>query len=285
MVTKRHPRKRQRSKSETDYGAEASQKGYKEQCYSPSLMLNVIVRSSKITNLGLLYCSKRTGSCHLGKMMLSHLLYVYCFASSWVSARAAHLAGPNYCNQTVELHSTPGVYNVVPDVDPNFVYYPENCTSTAQKIIPTGWGKTDCSAAIDAVCGTTSVNSAVVGSWTWAWHTTLGTTCQAGLYQAMDAGANDGLGLLDEQCCRVKFRAMLNILEVPTSPSQKVDAVSYNRLSMNIAPGGFPFTRAQSSSGNLVNADGMQVAAGYPSFILQGYGVPRNCGPDMEYCC
>lgn len=49
--------------------------------------------------------------------------------------------------------------------------------------------------------------------------------------------------------------------------------LSGNRLSVNIAPGGFPYTQAQYESGS-VNANGVQMTAGYPSYILQAYVIP-----------
>lgn len=44
-----------------------------------------------------------------------------------------------------------------------------------------------------------------------------------------------------------------------------------NRASINIAPGGFPFTKEQSDGDLQTDADGMQVDATLPSYILQGH--------------
>lgn len=48
-----------------------------------------------------------------------------------------------------------------------------------------------------------------------------------------------------------------------TTTTWELDPNRGNRLSVNIAPGGSPYTKAQLEGGNLVNADGMQMAAGY----------------------
>ena len=182
---------------------------------------------------------------------------------------------PFSCNGTLQQSQTPGLYNVVYDSDENFVYSPSNCTSTNQKIIPRGFPLVDCSAAIEAICGSTSKVSGTAGSWTWAWHTTQGTTCQAGFYQAIDANTN-GVGLVDTGCCLDNFRAMHGLIVNPQG-RVTLDPYAGNRLSVNIAPGGFPYTKAQySMSGNLVNADGAQIAAGHPSYILQAYDESRR---------
>lgn len=174
------------------------------------------------------------------------------------------------CNSRLQASQQPDVYNVVFDSDDLFVYNAENCASTNQKIIPSGFPVIDCAAAIEAICGTTSNVSAVAGSWTWAWHTTQGSTCQAGLYQAINADSN-GVGFLDEKCCLANFQAM-NKLLTPTpgaAGKPQLDPEAGNRLSVNIAPGGFPYTAGQYKGGKLVNEDGLQMTTGYPSYILQ----------------
>ncbi|KAL9583239.1 MAG: hypothetical protein Q9203_005164 [Teloschistes exilis] len=125
-----------------------------------------------------------------------------------------------------------------------------------------------------AACGSTSTVSAVAGSWIWAWHTDQGSTCQAGIYQAIDAGSARGAGLLDRNCCYANFRAMQRALAGgnPTDQSGLVNRDRYNRASVNIALGGFPYTKVQYANGTIDNVDGVQVTPGLPSFILQGYG-------------
>ncbi|KAL8815292.1 MAG: hypothetical protein Q9223_005557 [Gallowayella weberi] len=168
--------------------------------------------------------------------------------------------------------SKPDYHNVVYDTDPNFVYYAENCTSTTQKILPSaGWAIAECTAAIQAVCGTTSVKGGVGGSWTWGWHTTVNSiTCQAGLWQDYNAGDKGGVGWLDPSCCKNNFIAVQNELAY----KGMFDPLKGNRLSVNIVHGGFPHTEVQYDSGlesGMLNKNGAQITAGYPSYILQAF--------------
>lgn len=175
------------------------------------------------------------------------------------------------CTEVIQPSTEPGLFNVVYDTDPNFVYSTKNCTSTNQKVLPSSnWALLDCLPAISAVCGTTSTGSAVAGSWTWAWHTTQGTTCQAGLWQELAPYTTRGVGTLDSSCCEKNFQAMVDSLK----DGGAFEPSSGNRLSINIAPGGFPFTQAAYSGGSLFNANGVQTTARYPSYILQAYGGP-----------
>ncbi|KAL8921390.1 MAG: hypothetical protein Q9208_005716 [Pyrenodesmia sp. 3 TL-2023] len=192
-----------------------------------------------------------------------------------ISAQAGPLASEptaflGSCNNRLQGSQSPGLYNVVYDTDPNFVYNASECTSTNQKIIPFHWARMDCGPAIEAVCGTTTANGDAVGSWSWGWHTgSEGATCQAGLWQAIDARTN-GVGILDPICCLLYFRDMVDSLTHPGS--QGLDPAQGNRFSVNIAPGGFPYTKVQYPDGQLVNVNGAQIASGHPSYILQGYG-------------
>ncbi|KAL8804858.1 MAG: hypothetical protein Q9200_005656 [Gallowayella weberi] len=55
------------------------------------------------------------------------------------------------------------------------------------------------------------------------------------------------------------------------------DPLKGNRLSVNIAPGGFPHTEVQYDGGlesGMLNKNGAQITAGYPSYILQAVGAP-----------
>lgn len=88
------------------------------------------------------------------------------------------------CAYVITPSNQPDLFNIVYDKGPNFVYGSEKCNSTNQKVLlSTNWALLDYSPTISAVCGITSTASAIAGSWTWAWHTTSGTTCQAGLWQ------------------------------------------------------------------------------------------------------
>ncbi|KAL9602677.1 MAG: hypothetical protein Q9219_001667 [cf. Caloplaca sp. 3 TL-2023] len=184
-------------------------------------------------------------------LFVSSLVVTTTLARSYsIQDRAAVVS----CPRQLQASQTPGVNNIVFDTDNHFVYDPDNCTTTDQKIIPRGFPIVDCTPAIHAICGTTSTVSAVAGSWTWAWHTDQGATCQAGLYQAIDADSDGKVGFLDPQCCRANFEAILNAMR-----QAGLDAWDdFNRLSVNIAPGGFPFTQNQFEGGGLVNADGLR---------------------------
>ena len=152
------------------------------------------------------------------------------------------------------------------DYDRNFVYTPSGCKDTSQKIIGNQW-TLECAPAIEAICGVTSNSSnAVLGSWTWAWHTAAGSTCQAGLWQAADANAT--VGIMDQACCRRIFQTLLN-----EGQSVSLGSASPlgNRWSTNIAPEGYPYTVSESGlDGTTVNANGAQNFVGYPSYMLAG---------------
>ncbi|KAL8804069.1 MAG: hypothetical protein Q9182_002782 [Xanthomendoza sp. 2 TL-2023] len=155
----------------------------------------------------------------------------------------------------------PGRTSLIYDTDPAFVYNSSTCTSTNQKIIPPTWAN-DCGATINTICGSTADYPPLGGpavptvSWSWAWHTAQGSTCQAGLYQSADAGAVHGPGFLSETCCQDAFGKMVQGLR-----DGSIAVAHGNRLSINIAPGGFPHTVAKNENGTMVNADGKQVDA------------------------
>lgn len=211
------------------------------------------------------------------------MLLVFCvsaFVLSSVSAQTRTLGtdplGPasdpstalGSCEDRLQGSRTPGLYNIVYDMDLNFVYNASECTSTSQRIIPLDWANMDCGPAIDAVCGTTSASGGATGSWSWGWHTGAeGTTCQAGLWQAINARTN-GVGILDPRCCHLNFRDMADRLT--HLGLEGLDPSRGNRFSVNIAPGGFPYTKVQYPDGRMVNVNGAQIEPGYPSYILQG---------------
>ena len=196
-------------------------------------------------------------------LLFSGLTFVLSLA--FAQAPRESTPAPASCNDTLQASQDPGVYNIVYDSELRFVYNSSSCTSTDQKIIALSWASQDCSHAIDALCGSASANNAVTGNWIWAFHTQNGGTCQAGLYQALGAGQSD-VGFLGTDCCRQNFRAMLSLLT-----EQELDINQGNRLSVNLALGGFPHTETQYANGLTVQEDGMQMAVGYPSYILQGY--------------
>ncbi len=223
---------------------------------------------------------------------LAKMLLLFCLSSSFISSVFAlpQELGVDgvplgFCRDAIRPSSQPGLYNVVYDTDPNFVYNPANCTSTDQQILPSPeWAVDECLPAIEAVCGSTGVRPGVAGKWTWAWHGTNGVTCQAGLYQDINVNGapNGGRGFLDDFCCLQNFRAMQTSLTVSvTTPGSDpaYNARNGNRLSVNIAPGGFPFTESSDKFGTLVNVKGSQMTPGYPSYILQGYeDIPISNG-------
>lgn len=185
------------------------------------------------------------------------------------------------CPGVIQPSTEPGLYNTVYDTDPSFVYDPANCTSTDQQILPSSAWTYECFPAIEAACGSTSVRSGWPQSWTWGWHTTDGVTCQAGLYQDRNTTRqpNGGVSFLDRQCCLQNFAAMhlnrpITALQVDTNEpdaSSPYNRQNWNRLSVNIAPGGFPHTVSSDRSGSLVNVNGVQAVPGQPSYILQAY--------------
>lgn len=137
-----------------------------------------------------------------------YTLYASAVVLTFVSAQQNGGVGVGGCQSTLKAVQTTYVYNLVYDTDPDFVYDASQCTSANQKIVPSsGWALTDCTAAIRAVCGATTKAGGVAGCWTWGWHTTQGTTCQAGLHQAIDAGSSRGIGFLDQDCCEANFGA------------------------------------------------------------------------------
>ena len=174
------------------------------------------------------------------------------------------------CQNNIQMSSTPGAYSIFYDNDPNFVYTNDNCTSTDQKVIAVSWYVIDCGPAIEAACGSTSTYSAVAGSWTFGWHQTGGSACQAALYSPVKIDSAGGAGFLDSECCVKNFEAAVQALQTHHPQSPGHDYSAPNRASINIATSGFPFTRSL-YDGSLQNeATGVQVDATLPSYILQG---------------
>lgn len=161
---------------------------------------------------------------------------------------------------------TPGALTAFPDQDPHFVYSRDNCTSTSQKTISKSWTRS-CSTAIDSLCGNTNPNSAPVGHWTWAWFSDAGSACQVGLWQPEPSQPSSPVGI-SEDCCRKSFSALVMRVDGLLQAGGNVEDAP-NRGSANIAKGGYPFAKATYDSGQALT-DGVQVAQGYPSFILQG---------------
>ena len=192
------------------------------------------------------------------------------------------------CNSTLQVSSTPGVNSIILDTDPNFVNDASQCTSTTQKIISTTWANMDCRAAIEAACGVTSelASDSLAQTWTWGLHTFPhgGSTCLAGIWgyekgsiQMNDYGEAQVSKLLSRECCIADFQAMLGALKI--NETGGFVRGSGNRLSVNVATGGFPHTSDSRESDGMVQIDqGKQVEAGYPSYIIQGYVVSRSDG-------
>ena len=155
--------------------------------------------------------------------------------------------------------NVPSALSVVTDNDPNFVYRNKNCTSTSQKLIADGWYGY-CDTAYRSLCGNLSPVSVVKNNWIWAFFTdSLGNTCQAGLYQP-DFG-------LTPDCCRTNFDAMMRRMRSYSAAAED----SPNRISINIASSAsFPHTTVLYNDGFQAKSDGAAVAAGFPSFVLQG---------------
>ena len=199
--------------------------------------------------------------------MLFHLLVVFLNVLK-ASAQAANIT--KLCQTAAELAESPTGNGFYFDNDPNYVYSAAHCNSTVQKIVGSDWYLRACEYAIAAACGTTSATATTpypsTGHWTFGWHTDgKGSTCQAALYQpALPAGDTNPDHYLNPDCCRQNFGAAQKIL----ASFQGILTVA-NRASINIAPGGFPYTEGFQSQGDQVDADGMQIDAGLPSYILQ----------------
>lgn len=161
-----------------------------------------------------------------------------------------------------------GALSTVADNDPTFVYYPENCTNTTQQVISTYWTIHACRPTIDAVCGQIKSSSAVSGAWIWSWFGASGATCQAGIFQPTDPAFNVAAPV-QEECCKANFRAMLNAVASSEFVNGQVSPSTPNRVSVNIAPGKFPYTEV-SVDGGQSSFTGEAVNAGFPSYILQG---------------
>ncbi|KAL8823681.1 MAG: hypothetical protein Q9191_005639 [Dirinaria sp. TL-2023a] len=185
-------------------------------------------------------------------------------------ASTTHAQGFNdsACPAAFEVETTNNILGSLStciDNDPNFVYTPENCTSTSQKFIDSGWLSLNCRAAFDGLCGQTSANSAVEGQWTWSWMQDQGSACQAGLYQAADQSES-----ISEDCCRRNFEIMLKAVTPANIQAGVVPDDAFNRVSVNIQPGGFPHTTVL-FDGHLQGAtNGVSVDGRSPSYILQG---------------
>jgi len=176
------------------------------------------------------------------------------------------------CQSNPTQSNTPGAYTVFFDNDPNFVYGGPNCTNTNQKFVDPNWYSLACGAAIEAACGTTSSDdSGITGEWTFSWHQHTGAaggaTCQAALYQSLGIGNSGAAGYLMPECCRRTFQAAVQMLSTTYQPSPDIETP--NRASVNIAPGGFPYTKGIVDQAFQCDADGMQVDAGLPSHVLQ----------------
>ena len=155
--------------------------------------------------------------------------------------------------------NVPSAISVVTDNDPNFVYRNKNCTSTSQKLVTDGW-YLFCETAYHSLCAGLSPVSVAKNNWLWAFFTdSLGSTCQAGLYQP-DFG-------LTPECCRNNFDTMLRRMRTYGTAAGDPP----NRISINIASSAsFPHTTVLYDDGLQRKSDGANVAADYPSFVLQG---------------
>lgn len=174
------------------------------------------------------------------------------------------------CLTTAELAEAPAANGFFFDNDPTFIYSTAYCNTTDQKIVDSGWYLTACEFAIAAACGTTSATATTTypptGNWTFGWHTDgTGSTCQAALYQpALPAGNANPDHYLYPDCCRRNFGAAQKLI----ASFDGADIIA-NRASINIAPGGFPYTKSLQNQSDQLDADGMQIDAGLPSYILQ----------------
>ncbi|KAI4096204.1 MAG: hypothetical protein L6R37_006983 [Teloschistes peruensis] len=167
------------------------------------------------------------------------------------------------------------------DNDRSFVYSPNSCTSTDQRIIPIDWILA-CQPSIQAVCdqipgppNTTAIPT-TNDHWLWSWFSDSGNVCQAGIYRPSSLSPTNTT--LSVQCCWSNFQAMSDavasaVLEPPLRAGGPEIDLRPNRVSVNIAAEGYPGTTgADNDSGGTLQVEfmGEAVEAGGVSYILQG---------------
>lgn len=78
-----------------------------------------------------------------------------------------------------------------------------------------------------------------------------------------------GAERLTRECCVQNFQAALKVMTARNTLATIPETTTPNRASINIAPGGFPFTRILYPNGIQIDAPGMQVDFSLPTYILQ----------------
>ncbi|KAL9581059.1 MAG: hypothetical protein Q9212_004131 [Teloschistes hypoglaucus] len=181
-------------------------------------------------------------------------------------------------------NNTRGALSTFTDNDRSFVYAPNSCTSTAQRIIPIDWILA-CQPSIEAVCdqvpGPTNATALPTtnNKWLWSWFSEAGNVCQAGIYRPSDNDTTPSENnTLSAPCCRSNFQAMVDavtsaVLTPPLGGGAAELELRPNRVSVNIAAEGYPGTKgADDDSGGTLQVEftGEAVEARGPSYILQG---------------
>ncbi|KAL9582351.1 MAG: hypothetical protein Q9203_005525, partial [Teloschistes exilis] len=109
-------------------------------------------------------------------------------------------------------NNTRGALSTFTDNDRSFVYSPNSCTSTDQRIIPIDWILA-CQPSIQAICdqipGSTNATALPTTNnhWLWSWFSDSGNVCQAGIYRPSSPSPTNN-STLSAQCCRFNFQAM-----------------------------------------------------------------------------
>ena len=205
---------------------------------------------------------------------MTSMLLLLIITSSILSKVAAQANITELCQKPPTSADTQGGNSIYLDADLNFVYSTKHCRSDSQRLVDPNWYNSACGYAIAAACGILAIKTTTAypspGQWTSGWHSDLtGATCQASLYlPGQVAGDTDPDHYLNFDCCRRNFgAAQLGIAQ--NLVGVDLDATSFNRASINIAPSGFPYTKAFQDQSDQLIFTGMQINSGWPSYILQ----------------